>query len=151
MLIYEVICMKNSIIEEKLITFIKNNSADPDLYWVPLTELKNEIPVIAYDVLAIYKGNDMDLLCRVIDKCGIVNVNTFQMDHLEYFEDDDIHTLIYEKDEDGYEFPRYVETFYFDDIEKWLIYVSHEGTISFTGSKIVEIADKVFGGKYEIR
>lgn len=143
--------MKNSIIEEKLITFIKNNSAYPGLYWVPLTKLKNKIPVIAYDVHAIYKSNDIDLLCEVVDKCGIVNVNTFQMDHLEYFEDDDIHTLLYEKDEDGYEFPWYVETFYFDGTEKWLIYVSHEGTISFTGSKIVQIAEKVFGGKYEIR
>ncbi len=145
MLIYGVIRMKSSIIEEKLITCIKSNSAYPGLYGVPLTKLKNKIPVIAYDVDAIYKGNDIDLLCRVIDKCSIVNVNTFQMDHLEYFEDDDIHTLLYEKDEDGYEFPCYVETFYFDDTEKWLIYVSHEGTISFTGSKIVEIADKVFG------
>ncbi len=90
-------------------------------------------------------------MCKVADKCGIVNVNTFQMDHLEYFEGDDIRTLIYEKDEDGYAFPWYVETFYFDDTEEWMIYVSHEGTISFTGSKIVEIADEVFGGKYEIR
>lgn len=143
--------MKNSAIAEKLITFIENNSKYSGLYWVPLTKLKNKIPVIAYDVDAIYKNEDVDLLHKVVDKCGIVNVHTFQMDHLEYFEDDDIRTLLYEKDEDGYAFPYYVETFYFDDTEKWMIYVSHEGTISFTGSKIVEIADEVFGGKYEIR
>ena len=143
--------MKNSVIEKKLITFIKNNSEYPGLYWVPLTKLKNKIPVIAYDVDAIYKSNDIDLLRKVVDKCGIVNVNTFQMDHLEYFEGDDIRTLLYEKGEDGYTFPWYVETFYFDDTEKWMLYVSHEGTISFTGSKIMKIANEVFGGKYEIK
>ncbi len=37
--------MKNSIIEKKLITFIKNNSAYPGLYWVPLTKQKNKLPV----------------------------------------------------------------------------------------------------------
>lgn len=143
--------MKNSVIEKKLITFINSNSEYPGLYWFPLTKLKNKIPVIAYDVDAIYKSNDIDLLRKIVDKCGIVNVNTFQMDHLEYFEGDDIRTLLYEKDEDGYAFPRYVETFYFDDTEEWMIYVSHEGTISFTGNKIVYIANEVFEGNYEIR
>lgn len=143
--------MKNHVIEKNLITFIKNNSINPGLYWVPLIKLKNNIPVIAYDIEAIYNSNDIDLLYKIVDKCGIVNENTFQMDHLEYFEGDDIHTLLYEKDEDGYTFPWYVETFYFDDTKKWMIYVSHEGTISFTGSKIVKIADEVFGGNYEIK
>lgn len=73
------------------------------------------------------------------------------MNYKEYFEGDDIRRLLYEKDEDGYTFPWYVETYYFDDTEKWMIYVSHEGTISFTGSKIVKIADEVLGGNYEIR
>ena len=57
---------------------------------------------------------------------------------------------LYEKKEDGYTFPWYVETFYFDDTKEWMIYVSHEGTVSFTGSKIVKTAEEIFGGKYEI-
>lgn len=44
---------------------------------------------------------DIDLLCKVIDKCGIVNVNTFQMDYLEYFEGDDIHILLYANKDSG--------------------------------------------------
>lgn len=142
--------MKNSMVEEKLIAFIKNNSRYPGLYWVPLAKLKNDIPVIAYDIVAIYENNDIGLLRKVVTKCGITSVNTFQMDHREYFEWDDINALLYEKDEDGYTFPWYNEIFYFDFTQDWLIYVSHEGTISFTREKIVKIADKIFPENYKI-
>lgn len=142
--------MKNRAVAEKLIAFIHENSKYPGVYWVPLVKLKNKLPVIAYDIDLIYKNNDMDLLERVFRKCGIRNVNIFQMDHLSYFEDENIYELLYEQDEDGYTFPWSSETFFFDCTEKWMIYVSHEGTISFTGEKIVRIADEVFSGKYEI-
>jgi len=143
--------MKNSMIEKKLIEFIHENSLFPQsLYWVPLTRLKRKIPVIAYDLDAIYKNNDIGLLDDMFEQCGIGNVNTFQMDHLEYFEGDSIHELIYERDEDGYTFPWYVETFYFDCTEEWMVYVSHECTISFTGKKLVQISKQIFTGKYEL-
>lgn len=143
--------MKNRVVEKKLIDFIHENSIYPQSrYWVPLTRLKNELPVIAFDIDAIYKNNDIGLLDEVFSKYGIENVNTFQMDHLEYFEDDNIHELLYERDEDGYNFPWYVETFYFDCTDEWMIYVSHEGTISFTGKKIVQISNEVFVGKHQI-
>lgn len=143
--------MKNKVVEKKLIDFIHENSIYPQsLYWVPLTRLKNELPVISFDIDAIYKNNDIGLLDEVFNKYGIENVNTFQMDHLEYFEDDNIHELLYERDEDGYNFPWYVETFYFDYTKEWMIYVSHEGTISFTGKKIVQISNEVFVGKYQL-
>ena len=97
---------------------------------------------------AIYKNNDIALLENVFKSCGISDVNTFQMDHLEYFEHDNIFELLYEKDDDGYSFPWYVETFYFDSAEKWMVYVSHEGTISFTGNKIVEAATESIDNSY---
>lgn len=142
--------MKNNIIERKLISFIKEYSVTSSLYWVPLVRLKRHIPVAAYDLHAIYENNDIVLLEKVFEICGISDVNTFQMDHLEYFEHDNIFELLYEKDEDGYNFPWYVETFYFDSTEKWMVYVSHEGTISFTGKTIVEAATKCINQLYSI-
>ena len=132
--------MKNSIIERKLIDFIKEYSEGTSLYWAPLTRLKKDIPVVSYHVDAIYKNNDIALLENVFKTCGISEVNTFQMDHLEYFEHENIFELLYEKDDDEYSFPWYVETFYFDSSETWMVYVSHEGTISFTGKEIVKAA-----------
>ena len=49
--------------------------------------------------------------------------------------------LLYEKDGIGYNFPWYVETFYYDPSRRWMIYVSHEGTITFTGNEITQAAN----------
>ena len=140
--------MKNSDVENRLIDFINTYSDGPDLYWMPLVKLKNSIPVVSFNLDAIYRNNDILALERVFSECGISNVNTFQMDHREYFQDDNIVDLLYEKDDDGYSFPGYVETFYFDLSEDWLVYVSHEGTISFTGRKIAETAMKYIDNDY---
>lgn len=131
--------MKNSIIEEKLINFIREYNAASNLYWVPLARLKKDISVVSYDVEAIYENNDIAMLEKVFKICGISNVKMFQMDHREYFEFDDVYELLFERDEDG-DFPRYSETFLFDATEKWMIYFSHEETISFTGKEIAEAA-----------
>ena len=140
--------MKNPIIEKRLKEFINKYSDAPDLYWVPLVNLRINIPVVSFDLDEIYKNSDIVLLENVFKICHISDVNVFQMDHCEYFQHENIIELLYEKDDDGYNFPWYVETFYFDSSEKWLVYVSHEGTFSFTGRKITEVAaqciDKVY-------
>ena len=55
------------------------------------------------------------------------------------FENENIIELLYSSDDAGYDFPWYVETYYYDSSEKWMIYVSHEGTITFAGEEIVAI------------
>ena len=55
--------------------------------------------------------------------------------------------LLYERDEVGYTFPWYVESFYFDDNHQWMIYVSHEGTVIFTGEMITKAALKWMEGE----
>ena len=52
--------------------------------------------------------------------------------------------LLYEKDGIGYNFPWYVETFYYDPSRRWMIYVSHEGTITFTGNEIHKLRIEKF-------
>ena len=140
--------MKNSIVESKLISFIREYADGNDLYWYPLTRLKKDIPVAAYDIDAIYKDGQTALLESVFIKCRISTVSTFQTDSMEYFDSDSIFDLLYEQDSDGFVFPWTVETFYFDDTEQWLVYVSHEGTISFTGGLIVQAAKAIIPAKY---
>ena len=113
--------------------------------------LKKDMPVVAYDLDAIYRDNEISLLEKVFRQCDIMIVSTFQMDSREYFEKDEISALLYEKDKDGFNFPWTVETFYFDATETWLVYVSHEGTISFTGELIARTAEEIIPDRYLYR
>ncbi len=140
--------MKNSVVKEKLLAFLSEYASGNDLYWYPLTVLKKDIPVVAYDIDAIYRSGEIALLQRVFEVCQIDVVMTFQTDSMEYFEDDRISDLLFEKIGDGYDFPWTVETFYFDHTEKWLAYVSHEGTLSFTGEEIVRAAKEILPEQY---
>ena len=140
--------MKNIDVENRLIDFIHTHSDGLGLYWVPLVKLKKSVPVVSFNLDAIYRNNDVIALEKVFRECGISNVNTFQMNNREYFQNMSIVDLLYEKDDDGYNFPWNVETFYFDSSEEWLVYVSHEGTISFTGRRITETATKSIDNAY---
>ena len=143
--------MKNQAVELRLCAFLKEYAAYDDLYWVPITRLKKDMPVVAYDLDAIYRDNEISLLEKVFRQCDIMIVSTFQMDSREYFEKDEISALLYEKDKDGFNFPWTVETFYFDATETWLVYVSHEGTISFTGELIARTAEEIIPDRYLYR
>ena len=56
--------------------------------------------------------------------------------------------MLYAGDGAGYDFPWFVETYYYDNSKKWMIYVSHEGTITFAGEEIVLLAKKILSGEY---
>ena len=142
--------MKNPKVEKKLIHYIKSNSDHNSLYWYPLVHVTKFISVAAYDIIRIYQDNNIFLLENVIKLCNIGDVIMFQMDYREYFEEN-ITQLLYEQDEDGYIFQWYAETFIFDCSEEWLIYLSHENTISFTGEKIVTVAKQIIPSCYLLR
>lgn len=144
--------MKNAIVERKLNDFIHEYSVSTrSAYWVPLVKLKKDIQFSAFDLVKIYENNDIALLENVFKACGILDVSFFQMDHSEYFEHENIFELLCDKDEFGWSFPRCVEAFYFDSFKKWLVYVSHEGTISFTGKEISEAAIKYIDESYRCK
>lgn len=142
--------MKNPKVEKKLIHYIKSNSDRDSLYWYPLVNVTESISVAAYDIIRIYQDNNIDLLENVVKSCNIGDVIMFQMDYGEYFENESITQLLYEQDEDDYIFQWYAETFIFDRSEEWLIYLSHENTISFTGEKIVTVAKRIIPPCYLI-
>lgn len=145
-----VVKMKNSKVEKKLIHYIKSNSDHNSLYWYPLVHVAKFISVAAYDIIRIYQDKNMFFIENVVKLCNIKDVSMFQMDCREYFENESITQLLYEQDEDGYIFQWYAETFIFDESEEWLIYLSHENTISFTGEKIVVAAKKIIPPCYFI-
>ncbi len=95
---------------------------------------------MAYDIEAVYENGRLSELEAVFRSCGISTVKTFQMDHQQYFEEDDIFDLLEERDKDGYCFHRYVETFYYDVGRDWLLYM-----ISFTREKLARAAEDCLG------
>ena len=131
-----VINMKNPEVEKKLIHCIKNNNSNHSLYWYPLVNIESSLCTAAYDITRIYQDDQIILLENIVNTCNIVYVSMFQMDHREYFENESIVRLLYERDEDGYVF------------EEWLIYLSHEHTITFTGEKIVTAAKRIIPSYY---
>lgn len=127
----------------RLTAFLKEYSASECQYWYPLCRLKKEVPVAAYDVDQIYRDGTIEQIAKVIRECEITQCVSFQMQHGNMKRHStNLLELIYKKGEDGYAFPWYVETFYFDHSGEWMIYVSHEGTITFSGEKIAKEALK---------
>ncbi len=139
----------NDIIE-KLKNAIYSYTNSESLYWYPLRELTCGFSAVAYDVNALYEDDRVDDLSAIIKYCNIRFVTMVQMDYETVFHNEDIRKLLYARDEEGFDFPGYVETYYFDQSKSWLIYVSHEETISFTGKDLAECAGKILPGKYRI-
>ena len=63
----------------------------------------------------------------------------------------DLKALQYEADADGYNFPWYVESYYYDSSKRWMIYTSHDFTITFAGEKLVRTAKEIIDHKYLIK
>ena len=137
---------------EKIHSFITRYTGNSDsLYWYPLANLQESIPVAAYDLDRLYADNRIPLLENLLSKCHIRYASAFQMQlSAMTMHEVDLFTLLHEKDDTGYSFPWNTETFYYDNSRKWLIYVSHEGTITFTGDEIVTAAKAVIAPDYLI-
>ena len=132
----------------RLTAFLKEYTGSEGWYWYPLCALKREVPVAAYDVDQIYREGKIEQIEKVIRVCKIAQCISFQIQYGNMKRhSENLLELIYERDSDGYTFPWHVETFYFDDSRKWMIYVSHEGTITFTGEMITKAALKWMEGE----
>ncbi len=126
--------------------------ADECLYWYPLNSLKKDIPVVAYNLDAIYKDGNIAQIAACLKSASISVCDVFQLqENNSASRRVNLLELLYERDADGYNFPWNVESYYFDgDSSEWIIYVSHEGTITFTGEKIVEITKITVNAKYRM-
>lgn len=135
---------------EKIRSFLKENTINHSTYWYPLSEIKSGIPVSAYLITEIYSDNRIDFIESVLKRCNI-RFGYWIQEYIEELHNGDLIEMLYEKDEDGYVFPWLSEMFIFDRSEKWLIYISHEETIAFTGEELVKAAREIIPEKYEIQ
>lgn len=125
-------------IEEELCKTFKSGWSP---YWYPLKEIKENIPVIAFASDYWDDDNNMHSLLKLMKSYNIKKVYTLQECSNVYVYDDFLSEVgLLEQDEDmlSYNFPYYSEQYTWDDSHNWLIYTSHEGTVTFAGEWIVK-------------
>lgn len=121
-------------------------------YWYPLQSIKDDIPVVAFDLEEIYEDDKINQIETVLSRLSIDSATAIQnQDFNTETKTVSLKALLYESDADGYNFPWYVESYYYDDSKQWMIYTSHEFTITFAGEKMVRMANEIIDQKYLIK
>lgn len=126
---------------------VKNEIISGNGYWYPLCKAEPVMKTAVYSADRIYKDDMIDLIKNIFEKSGIKEAKGY---HPYWFEGQptwrnipDMRSFLYERDDTGYNFPWIHETYYFDKSETWIIYISHEGTITFAGEQLVRIAEGI--------
>ena len=125
-------------------------------YWYPLSGKESVIQVVVYSLDRLYKDNRIDLIENVLKRAGIVEVTGFHPYWFEHSRESkwknisDMKAYLYEKDDAGYNFPCMDEEYYFDKSASWIIYVSHEGTITFAGEQLSGISEAIIPDRYKL-
>ena len=122
-------------------------------YWYPLQSIKPDVPVVVFDLWKIYDDNNaIKQLEKVLSNLSINIVTAIQnQDFNTEPKTVSLKALLYEADKDGYNFPWYVESYYYDNSKQWMIYTSHEFTITFAGEEIVRVANDIIDPKYLLK
>ncbi|MBP5238519.1 MAG: hypothetical protein ILO64_05995 [Clostridia bacterium] len=131
---------------------VKNAIVNGYGYWYPLSGLTPPMKTAVYSLDRIYNDNKIEMIKRVLEIAEITKATGF---HPYWFEGqprwktvDDMKTILFTRDSYGYVFPETLEEYYYDDTETWIIYVSHEGTITFSGERLSQIAESVISDEY---
>ena len=127
-------------------------SKDTFFYWYPLQSIREDVPAVAFDLWKLYDHDKgiAQLEC-VLCRASIQTASVFQnQNYSPAVKEVNLPALLYEADADGYNFPWYVESYYYDDSKNWMIYTSHEFTITFTGKELAEIATQIIDHKYAL-
>ena len=158
---------ENETVWENLSQFVEDSvsgAAIPGAYWFPLERLAVDIPVAAYDTSRIFSERP-DLLDAVMRECGIQTVtqvdldagpagvfqgrNIFELLHKQYeYEVFDLRFWRSRRRETAYDFPNAREAYYFDESRSWLLYVSHEDSLTFAGEEFAAAARRIIPDKY---
>ena len=142
-----------SIVKTYLTSDLSNSPHDSIDYWYPLQSIKRDIPVVAFDLWKLYNGdNGIKQIEAVLSSLSIDTATVIQnQDFNTEPQAVNLKALLYEADGDGYNFPWYAESYYYDGSKQWMIYTSHEFTITFAGEKIVYAAKEIIDHKYLIK
>lgn len=140
-----------SIIKSYLTSDFSNSPYWSIDYWYPLQSIRNDIPAVAFDLDKIYDDGAIhqieNVLCQLsVDTATVVQNQDYSPDPRKIR----LKSLLYEADADGYNFPWYVESYYYDDSKQWMIYTSHEFTVTFVGDEITRLAKETIDPKYTI-
>lgn len=107
-------------------------------YWYPLRELKAEQNVISFDSEFLEDRERLYIIKQIFEKHGISTVCVVPELENVYYSDSFLDDII-EIDEWGdYTFPYGSEEYTFDDTKEWMIYKSHEFTVTFAGKWLVQ-------------
>lgn len=122
-------------------------------YWYPLKKIKDDIHVIAFEADFFDDGVYLNLLRDILISHGVSRVTVVpELDHVYVIEN--FKETILDIDEDGaYDLPHHSEQFIFDKSKDWMIYTSHEATITFAGEWLVSEIKKCIKDweKHEIK
>ena len=122
-----------------------NTDYSPAFYWFPLAKIKKNIPVISFDFEYFDDENKMNLLKNIFISHKIKKVTIVPEFENMYTEND---WDIAASDDEGYDL-FCSEQFLFDDSHTWLIYTSHEFTITFAGEWLANEIKNVFDERYK--
>ncbi len=114
-------------------------------YWYPLKKVNDKIPVIDFDSEELCDEGILKGLLQIFTSHGIHEMFVLP-EFEEGYSTDDLARIFLVEDEDGYGFPYASEEFYCDDSLEWVIYCSHESTVTFGGQWLVEEVRKLTEG-----
>lgn len=105
-----------------------------NFYWFPLAKIKNSVPAIAFEYDFFDDENNANKLLNILNSYKINNVIVVPEFDKMFREDE------WNIDSAGELMEELLcsEQFIFDDSKSWLIYSSHEFTITFAGEWLVK-------------
>ena len=133
-------------------TYLSSNTGNVQFWcWYPLRSLTQDIPVAAFDLWQIYEDENIGQIDAVLRLLEIDTATAFQnQDYQPESKEVSLRNRLYEADADGYNFPWYVESYYYDHSKQWMIYTSHEFTITFAGKELAQAATQLIDSKYSV-
>ena len=107
-------------------------------YWEPIAETKNSQPLIYFEA-EIFSENDIERVKQMISKIYGNRIFKLTEDMLDY----EIEYTELSND--------WIESAFTDKSYSWLIYFSHEGTLTFSGKNIIQQIDLNFPEKNDYK
>lgn len=105
------------------LTFDFGSWKDENYYWEPLTETENKFPTI-YFKDELFKSTEVHQIVEILKSISGDRIFLLTEENIDY----EVETSSFNID--------WIESAYCDFNTNWLIYISHEGTITFSGDEL---------------
>jgi hypothetical protein len=102
---------------------------DENYYWEPLSKTQNTIPLIYFDD-DLFKIEELKIIVNILKSISGDRIYLLTEEKINY----EVDTLTFDID--------WIESAYCDINGNWLIYISHEGTITFAGKELLTSIEK---------